>query len=163
MPSNFYKTPPRVPSKQEVESVLKLTNNEDEARDHLLIAVAAGTGLRVFELVALNWGQLVTESGKVRKRVVLNPSYTKGGWSGEVILSTGLQWKAERYRGWCSRKELPVEGDAPVFVSRNHRRLSVRQSQKVWKGLQVMVSMKNSFGPSLWPINVCSRGRALRG
>lgn len=146
MPRNFYKTPPSMPSKEEVESVLRLTNSEDEARDHLLIAVAAGTGLRVMELVALNWDQMITESGKARKRVVLNPARTKGGWGGEIVLSTGLRWKIERYREWCRRKGLAVDGDAPVFMSRNHRRLSIRQSQKVWKNLQVRANFERHYG-----------------
>ena len=146
MPGNFYKTPPKVPSKAEVESILSLTNNEDEARNHLLIAMATGTGLRVMELVALNWDQMITESGKARKRVVLNPARTKGRLGGEIILNTGLRWKVERFREWCRRRELPVEGDVPVFRSRNHRRLSVRQCQKIWKGLQERAGFERHFG-----------------
>ena len=54
------------------------TPSGGRARDHLLVAVAAGTGLRVHELVALDWGQLVSEGGAVRHRVHLRAEDTTG-------------------------------------------------------------------------------------
>ena len=69
-----YRTPPRVPTCTQIDRCLALTDTEDDARDHLLIAMAAMTGLRVHELVALDWGQVRTETGNIRHRVVLVPA-----------------------------------------------------------------------------------------
>ena len=45
----------------EVEACLAVLDTEATARDHVLIAMAAMTGLRVHELVALNWNQVLTD------------------------------------------------------------------------------------------------------
>ena len=133
---SFFRAPPKVPSRADVDACLKVSDNEDSARDHLLIAVAANTGLRVHELVALNWGQVLTDTGAVRHRVALLPADTKGSIGGDIILNESVRWKLTRYKTWCSRRELAVAGDVPLFVSRNHRRLSVRMAQEVWKAVQ---------------------------
>ena len=49
----FFTTPPKTPTREEVEAVLVVTDTEDDARNHALIAIAAEPGLRVHELVAL--------------------------------------------------------------------------------------------------------------
>ena len=141
----YFKSPPRVPSREEVEKCLKVTDTEDKARDHLLIALAAMTGLRVHEMVALDWEQVVSEKGTVRHRVVLVPEDTKGGVGGEIVVPETLRWKIARYRTWCSRHDLPVDGDVPVFVSRHHRRVSVRRVQQVWKAVQVEAGIERTF------------------
>ncbi|HHQ49285.1 MAG TPA: hypothetical protein ENK19_10450 [Acidobacteria bacterium] len=95
--------------------------------------MAAWTGLRVSEMVALDWNQLITDAGTVRHRVVLVAQHTKGGVGGSVVLPERLRWKITQYRTWCARRGLPVDGDAPMFVSRNHRRISAR---RVLRGLR---------------------------
>jgi len=144
--ARYFTTPPKAPTRKEVEAVLVVTDNEDDARNHVLLAVAAGTGLRVHELVALRWGQVVTEAGAVRHRVLLDPEHTKGNVGGEVVLNSALRWKMEKYRGWCRRRDLQVEGDAPVFVSRQGRALSVRMAQNIWKQAQVKAGIERPYG-----------------
>jgi integrase len=41
------------PTRAEVDAVLRVTDTDHHARDHHLVALAFGTGLRVHELVAL--------------------------------------------------------------------------------------------------------------
>ncbi len=135
--ARYFKSPPRVPTTAEVEACLALLDTEARARDHLLITMAASTGLRVSEMVALNWSQVVSEAGNVRHRVGLVAEATKGGVGGEIVLAEKLRWKLGQYRTWCSRRGLPVDGDTPVFVSRNHRRISARRVQQVWRAVQV--------------------------
>lgn len=72
----FFRAPPRVPTRADIDACLHITDTDAHARDHLLVAVAAGTGLRVHELVALDWGQLVGEAGAVRHRVHLRAEDT---------------------------------------------------------------------------------------
>ena len=141
----YFRTPPRVPTRKEVDAVLAATDNEADARNHILVAPSAGTGLRVHELVALSWGQLLTQSGGIRRRVELVPENTKGGVGGDIVLNSKLRWKLERYQTWCARHDLAVEGDAPIFVSRHHRRLSVRMAQVVWKRFQEHVGIERPY------------------
>jgi site-specific recombinase XerD len=135
--ARYFRSPPRVPTTAEVEACLTLLDTQATARNHVLIAMAAMTGLRLHELVALDWGQLVTDGGSVRHRVVLVPEHTKANVGGEVVLPERLRWKLGQYRTWCARRGQSVEGDAPVFVSRNHQRVSVRRVQQVWKAVQI--------------------------
>ncbi len=135
--ARFFKSPPRVPTTAEVEACLAVLDTEARARDHLLIAMAAWTGLRVSEVVALDWSQVVTEAGNIRHRVVLVAEHTKGGVGGSVVLPERLRWKITQYRAWSARGGLSVEGDVPMFVSRNGRRISPRRVQQVWRHVQV--------------------------
>lgn len=132
----YFKTPPRVPTRAEVDACLCVTDNEDRARDHIIIAMAAMTGLRVHELVALDWGQMVTDAGNLRRRVELVPENTKHNVGGDIVIPEVLRWKLSRYRTWGSRRGLDVDGDAPLLVSRHGRRLSVRRVQQVWRAVQ---------------------------
>ena len=141
----YFRTPPRVPTRDEVEACLGVTDTEDRARDHLLTAMASMTGLRVHEMVALTWGQVVTDTGTVRRRVVLVPEDTKGGVGGEIVIPETLRWKLAKYRTWCSRRDLPVEGGAPVFMSRHKRCVSVRRVQQVWRAVQVEAGIDRPY------------------
>lgn len=119
----FFRAPPRIPTRADIDAVLRVTNGR--ARDHLLVAVAAGTGLRIHELVALDWGQLVSETVAVRHRVrVRVRAQATRGVGGDVVLNEALRWKVARYLRWRARHG--VEGKAPVFLSRKQRRISVR-------------------------------------
>ena len=141
----YFKRPPRVPTRAEVERCFAVTDGEDRARDHVILAMAAMTGLRVHELVALDWRQVLTKGGDIRRRVVLRSQHTKGGIGGEVVLPETLRWKMGQYRRWCLRREQVVDGDAPIFVSRNHRRLSIRRVQQVWKAVQTQAGIERPY------------------
>ncbi len=143
--TRYFKSPPRVPTSTDVDRCLALLDTEATARDHVLISMAAMTGLRVHELVALDWGQLVTETANIRHRVQLVPEYTKGNVGGEVVFPERLRWKLGQYRRWSARRGLPIGGDAPVFISRNHRRLSVRRGQQVWRAVQIEAGIDRPF------------------
>ncbi len=135
--ARFFRSPPRVPASSEVDACLALLDTEASARDHLLIAMAAWTGLRVSEMVALDWPQVVTEAENIRHRVVLVSEHTKGGVGGSVVLPERLRWRIGQYRMWCARRGRSVEGHEPIFNSRNNRRISVRRVQQVWRQVQV--------------------------
>ena len=153
----YFRAPPRIPTRADIDACLRVT--DERPRDLLLVAVAAGTGLRVHELVALDCEQLVTDSGAVRHGVHLRAEDTKGGVGGDVVLNEALRWKVARYRTWCARRSHAVDGNAPVFVSRNHRRLSVRMAQEAWRTVQRLAgierpypfhALRHYFGTSLY-------------
>ena len=64
----FFRAPRRMPTRADIDAVLRVTDTDDRARDHVLVAVAAGTGLRVHELVALVRGMGETGGGPLLAR-----------------------------------------------------------------------------------------------
>ena len=76
-----YLSPPTL-TRSEVESLLKTTARH--RRDHLIIAIALGTGLRLGEIVGLNVGDVYLPDGTPRTRVKLRAEIAKGGRVGDV-------------------------------------------------------------------------------
>lgn len=128
----------------ETTALLQATARADsDFRDHLLISIALGTGLRVSELVALNVGDV--RNGKGAKGVwVLRPETTKGNVGGTVPLPDRLRRKVSRYIRWKVEHGEPIDDAAPLLVSRgggrggrpSGGRTAVRTAQhtfKVWQ------------------------------
>ncbi|MBI3073661.1 MAG: tyrosine-type recombinase/integrase, partial [Deltaproteobacteria bacterium] len=66
------KRPPRTLTEIEQARLLKVTGEHRSGfRDHVLFAVALGTGLRVAEIVALDVGDVSPDGKRVRRRVTL--------------------------------------------------------------------------------------------
>lgn len=67
--------PPRTQTELDQKLLLKTTGEHgDGYRDHVLISLALGTGLREHELLALDCGNVFDEDGRDRRRVRL-PSH----------------------------------------------------------------------------------------
>jgi site-specific recombinase XerC len=137
---------PRTLTELEQERLLKVTGeHRDGFRDHMIISLALGTGLRELEIVSLDVHQVVafTESiafapgaappvvgddgdQHVRRRVQLvrfKGSGRAGGRRQEVILSDAVRYKLQKYLQLIRGRLLT----APLFVSREGGRLSTRQ------------------------------------
>ena len=56
-------------------------------------------GLRVGEIAALRWGDLVDGEGKVREQLRLSAAVTKGGHPRVVFMNGRLRREIEHYRG----------------------------------------------------------------
>jgi len=139
---------------------------ESDLRDHLLLSIALGTGLRVNELVSLNVGDVM--NGKGAKGIWnLRAETTKGGYGGEVALPDRLRRKVSRFIRWKADRGESLDPDAPLFISRGGGRsgkagggrLSVRATQhlfKVWQqrcGFDRRVrfhDLRHSFCSALW-------------
>jgi len=76
-----------------------LTRSEQQAlfdassvhpRDHLILSLALGTGLRLSEIIGLNVGDVYFADGRPRARVRLRREIAKGGRVGDVFLSDAL-------------------------------------------------------------------------
>lgn len=122
--------PPRTLTELEQKLLLKATGeHRDGFRDHVLISLALGTGLREHELLALDLGDVFDGEGRAKRRVVLRVFKRSAGEPAiqEIVLPDLVRAKLEKLRVWKKRGGESLAPDAPLFVSRLGRRLSSRQ------------------------------------
>jgi len=93
---------PRTLTEREQKALLRVTGEHRAGwRDHVLFAMALGTGLRAHELVALDAGDVFDDAGRVRRRLALRVFKGDGRDDDdrqEVLLSEGLRAKLEKLR-----------------------------------------------------------------
>jgi len=80
-----YLSPPTL-TRSEVEAILAVTRSHP--RDHLVIALALGTGPRLSEIVGLNVGDAYLSDGTPRTRVRPRAQIAKGGRAGDCFCPT---------------------------------------------------------------------------
>ena len=122
--------PPRTLTELEQKLILKTTGeHRDGFRDHVIISLALGTGLREHELLAREMGDVYADDGRARRRVTLRVFKRSADEPAiqEVVLPDLVRAKLNKLRGWKKRKGESLALDAPFFVSRLGRRLSARQ------------------------------------
>lgn len=137
--------PPRTLTDEEQTKILRVTGDHARGfRDHVLISLALGTGLREHELAALDVGDVRDERGKIRRRVRLrvwkgHRRARAGAGGEEVILPDECRRKLER---WLRRHPTAALSDAcALFPSREGAffgtgRLSTRRIRSLWRGWQ---------------------------
>ena len=95
-------TPPRMLSMDEQTALLTVTGERRGAfRDHIILSMALGTGLREHELLALDVGDIADDLGKIRRRVHLKvfKRSAKEPPPQEVLLSETIRTKLSRFLG----------------------------------------------------------------
>ncbi|MBI3073010.1 MAG: tyrosine-type recombinase/integrase [Deltaproteobacteria bacterium] len=131
--------PPKTLTEVEQARLLKVTGEHRAGfRDHVLFSVALGSGLRVSEIAALDVGDVSHDGKRVRRRVTLRVfkrSFKNGG-AQEVFLPDALIYKLEKFLRWKAARGESLALDAPLFVSRNHRRLSAGMASAAFKTWQ---------------------------
>jgi integrase/recombinase XerC len=106
-------------------------------RDRVVLELLYGGGLRVSELVGLNYGQIDFERGVARvlgkgRKERLCPL-------GRVALAVLVKWRAEFARD--------ASPDAPVVVNARHERLPVRQVQLLLKRYLALAGLPADMTP----------------
>lgn len=130
---------PRTLTEREQRLLLKVTGEHRAGfRDHVLYAMALGTGLREHELVALDVRDVFDSAGKARRRIVLRvfKGSDRASAGQDVLVPEGLRAKLHKLWAWKVREAESVEANAPLFVSRLGQRLSLRQVRhgfRVWQ------------------------------
>jgi integrase len=138
-----YLSPPTL-TRQEVGSLLSVTRRHP--RDHLIISIALGTGLRLGEIVGLNVGDVYLPDGTPRTRVRLRPEIAKGGRVGDVFLPDALLPKLRRFRRYKADRRESLEPDAPLLCSQSRWRISKRRVQRAFRGWQVAAGFDRLYG-----------------
>ena len=118
------------------EQKLILRATAKHPRDHLIISLALGTGLRLGEIVGLNVGDVFAPNGTPRARVRIRKEIAKGGRAGDVFLPDKLVTKMARFWRWKVRNNELLESSAPLFCAQSGRRLSKRRVQFLWREWQ---------------------------
>lgn len=140
--------PPTTLTPDEQSALLEGTGQRRGAfRDHMLFALALGTGLREHELVALDVGDVDDSDGGIRRRVVLRvfKRAAKRPAPQEVILSETLRMKLGKFLGWKARHGEAVDATAPLFVSRRKGRLSTRQVRTLFARWQERLGFERRY------------------
>ena len=139
---------PRTLTRHEQLLLLRTTGQRrDGYRDHVLLSLALATGLREHELVGLNVSDLMNDEGKARRRVQLRvyKRSNEDAKGQEVVLSSTVQAKLEKFFRWKRQQHEITASDAPLFVSRNGNRLSTRQVRRIFQIWQRRAGFERSF------------------
>ena len=118
------------------EQTLILRTTAKHPRDHLILSMALGTGLRLGEMVGLNVGDVYAPNGTPKTRVRIRREIAKRGRAGDVFLPDRLVPKLRRFWQFKKRRVEELEPDAPLFCAQSRRRLSRRRVQFLWREWQ---------------------------
>jgi len=125
---------PQTLTKSEQTAILMAT--EAVIRDHLIVSLALGTGLRLAEIVGLDVGDSFFLDGAPRSRIRLRLDLTKNGRAGDIFLPDSLLRKLKRFWSYKKKRHESLAPDAPLFCSQSRRRISKRRVQlafRVWQ------------------------------
>jgi len=116
-------------------------------RDHMVFAVALGTGLRESEIAALDVGDVVNRNGNARRRVELRvfKRCTDHRTPQEVLLGDDLRHKLNRYLAWKRDRGESLDPSAPLFVSRKGNRISTRRMRAMFQDWQLKAGFERLY------------------
>jgi integrase/recombinase XerC len=141
-------SPPKTLSEAEQARLLQVTGEHRRGyRDHVIIAIALGTGLREHEIAALDVGDIANEQGRVRRRVRLRVFKRSNSdlELQQVVLSETLRAKLRHYLGWLERHGRSLAPGEPLFVSRKGNRLSTRQMRTLFAKWQERAGFERHY------------------
>ncbi len=125
---------PTTLTRTEQRTILRATAKHP--RDHLIISLALGTGLRLGEIVGLNVGDVFNGNGRPRTRVRIRREIAKRGKAGDVFLPDKLVIKLRRFRAFKKQRGESLAPDAPLFCNQSRTRISKRRVQFAWREWQ---------------------------
>ena len=126
---------PQTLTTDEQRLILRVT--AQHPRDHLIISLALGTGLRLGELIGLNVGDVYAPDGTPKTRIRVRREIAKRGRAGDVFVPDKLVPKLKRFWRFKKKRGEGLEPGAPLFCAQSRRRLSTRRVQHAWRQWQV--------------------------
>jgi integrase/recombinase XerC len=114
------------------EQRLILRATVGSVRDHVIISLALGTGLRLGEIVGLDVGDVFAPEGTPRVRVRVRREIAKGGRAADVFLPDRLVAKLRRFWRWKRERGEDLGPSAPLFCNQSRERISKRRVQFAW-------------------------------
>jgi integrase len=138
-----YLCPPTLTA-DEQKLILQVTAKHP--RDHLIISMALGTGLRLCELVGLNVGDVFAPNGTPKTRVRVRHEIAKRGRVGDVFVPDRLAPKLRRFWRFKKKRGEGLEPSDPLFCSQSRRRISPRRVQFAWREWQKRAGFDRLYG-----------------
>jgi site-specific recombinase XerC len=115
-------------------------------RDHTIISLALGTGLRLAEIVGLDVGDVFAADGTPRVRVRVRAAIAKGGRAADVFLPDRLVTKLKRFWRWKRERGEDLAPGASLFCNQSGRRISKRRVQFAWATWQRRAGFDRVYG-----------------
>ena len=128
------------------EQHLILRATAGNVRDHTIISLALGTGLRLAEIVGLIVGDVFAPDGTPRVRVRVRKEIAKGGRAADVFLPDRLVVKLRRFWRWKRERGEDLSPDAPLYCNQSHARISKRRVQFAWTTWQRRAGFDRVYG-----------------
>ena len=125
---------PSTLTSDEQKLILRVTAKHP--RDHLIISMALGTGLRISELLGLNVGDVFAPGGTPKTRIRVRREIAKRGRAGDVFVPDRLMPKVKRFWRFKRKRGEGLELGDPLFCAQSRRRLSRRRVQFAWRQWQ---------------------------
>jgi integrase/recombinase XerC len=115
-------------------------------RDHTIVSLALGTGLRLAEIVGLDAGDVFALDGTPRVRVRVRATIAKGGRAADVFLPDRLVAKLRKFLRWKRKCGEDLSPDAALFCNQSGRRVSKRRVQFAWATWQRRAGFDRVYG-----------------
>ena len=128
------------------EQRLILRATAGNIRDHTIISLALGTGLRLADVVGLDVGDVFTPDGMPRVRVRVRKEIARGGRAADVFLPDRLVAKLKRFWRWKRERGEDLAPNAALFANQSRRRISRRRVQHAWTGRQRRAGFDRFYG-----------------
>ncbi len=125
---------PQTLTRDEQATILRVT--ADHPRDHLIISMALGTGLRLSELIGLNVGDVYRVDGTPKARIRVRREIAKRGTAGDVFVPEMLAPKLTRFWQFKVDRGEGVDAGDPLLCAQSRRRISPRRVQFAWRQWQ---------------------------
>jgi len=126
---------PQTMTREEQDDLLRASR--DHPRDHLLLSLALGTGLRLAEIVGLDVGDLFSNKGESKARIRLRREIAKGGRVADVFVPNALLAKLARFWVYKLQSGEVLGAADPLFCNQAGRRISKRRVQVIFRGWQM--------------------------
>ena len=128
------------------EQRLILRATAGNVRDHTIISLALGTGLRLAEVVGLDVGDVFAPEGTPRVRVRVRAAIAKGGRAADVFLPDRLVAKLKRFWRWKRDRGEDLSPAGALFCNQSGRRISKRRVQFAWATWQRRAGFDRVYG-----------------
>ena len=126
-------------SNSEQKKILAVSGKYSEhCRDHIIISLALGTGMREMEIAALNVGDILTPKGRVTSYFQLRifKKSTKQPALQIVYLNETLRSKLAKYIDWKARRGQSLNPNEPLLISKKKERLSKSRMRSLFREWQ---------------------------
>jgi site-specific recombinase XerC len=140
--------PPRTLTDVEQARLLKVTGeHRDGFRDHVIFALALGTGLREHEIAALDVGDVLHDDGRVRRRIALRifKRSSNEPATQEVFVPDSAWYKLGKLVAWKRTNAESLNADAPLFISRRGKRIATRTLRYLFRLWQERAGFDRAF------------------